>query len=117
MSARSSSLSGAKILIAVAVHQFDLFGGFVVALRRPQNIGTQPIRRAAVDVGDHFQRQVVTGEIGQRARFEEEPLISQIVGQAAGAACAQSRQGAVGLAVHQINDGKPRRHLRARGAL
>ena len=59
----------------------------------------------------------MTAEIGQRARFEQEPLVAQFVGKIGGAGRAQRRQRPVGLAVHQIDDGKPRRHLGARRAL
>ena len=59
----------------------------------------------------------MAAEIGQRARFKQQALVAQFVGEVGGAGGAQRRQRPVGLAVHQINDRKPRRDLRARGAL
>ena len=60
----------------------------------------------------------MAADVGQRARFEQQPLHRALsFGQFAAAARLQRRQRPVGLAVHQIDDGKPRRHLRARRAL
>ena len=59
----------------------------------------------------------MTAEIGQRPRFEKQPLIAEFVGEIGRARGAQEREGAVGLAVHQIDYGQSRRHLRARSTL
>ena len=68
-------------------------------------------------MGDDFEREIVAPEIGQRARFEKQPLIAQFIGEIGGTRGAQDRKRAVGLSVHQINHGQPRRHLRACRAL
>ena len=70
-----------------------------------------------MDVGDDFQRQIVPAGLRQRARFQQQPLVAQFVGEPLGAGRAQRGERAVGLAVHQVDDGEARGDLRARRAL
>ena len=69
------------------------------------------------DIGDHFERQVVAADVGQRARFEQQPLVAQLVVDSRRCGSRAASRAPVGLAVHQIDDRQPRRDLRARGAL
>ena len=85
--------------------------------RRPVDVGAQPQRLAALEAGDHLEREIVAADIGQRARLDHQPRHADLVGEVGGAGGPQHGLRLVRLAVHQIDHGEPRRHLRARGAL
>ena len=85
--------------------------------RRPVDVGAQPQRLAALEAGDHLEREIVAADVGQRARLDHQPRHADLVGEVGGAGRAQHGLRLVRLVVHQIDHGKPRRHLGARGAL
>ena len=70
-----------ELLPALAVEQLDVLGRLAPALGRPQDVGAQPLRLRPLDLGDHFEREIVAADIGQRARLEQQPLLAQFVGK------------------------------------
>ncbi len=56
-------------------------------------------------------------DVALGARLEEQPLLPQFAGEIGDPGGAQRRDRAVRLAVGQVDHGKARRDLRARGAL
>ena len=106
-----------EALPAVAVQQLDVLGRLLPVPRRPVDVGAEPQRLAALEAGDHLEREIVAADIGQRAGLDHQPRHADLVGEVGGAGRAQHRLRLVRLVVHQIDHRKPRRHLRARGAL
>ena len=94
-----------------------MLGRLLPVARRPVDVGAQPQQLAALEAGDHLEREIVAADIGQRARLDHQPRHADLVGKVGGAGRAQHRLRLVRLVVHQIDHRKPRRHLRARGAL
>src|SRR5581483_6490367 len=64
-----------EFLPALAVEQLDLLGRLAPFARRPQDIGAQADRLAALDAADDFERQIVPAGLRQRARFEQQALL------------------------------------------
>ena len=59
----------------------------------------------------------MAADIGERASLQQQALVAQLVVQVGDAGGAQHRQSPIGLAIHQIDDGKSRRDLRTRRTL
>ncbi len=59
----------------------------------------------------------MAAEVGKRARFQQQALVAQIIGQLAAAGRPQGRERAIRLAVHQIDGREAGGDLRPRGAL
>src|SRR5258705_219972 len=55
-------VQGFEVAPAIGVIQFDLFGCLAPAPRRPVNVGAQPDRFAAGDVGDDLEREAVASD-------------------------------------------------------
>jgi hypothetical protein len=102
---------------ALAVEELDLLGRLAPALCRPQDVGAQPDRFAGLDIGSHLERKIVTAQLRERARLKQQALVAQLVREIGRACRPQGGERPLGLAVHQVDDREPRRHLRARGAL
>ena len=117
MSDFSCSLSGAKLLPAFAVEQFDLLRQLAPAPRRPVDVGAQPDRLAADQVGDDVEREIVPADVALRARLEQQPLLPQLAGEIGDARRAQRRERAVRLAVGEIDHRQARGDMRARRAV
>ena len=52
---------------------------------------------AALEIGDHFEREIVAADVGQRARLDQQALVAHLVGEVGGAGRAQHRQRRSGL--------------------
>jgi hypothetical protein len=76
-----------------------------------------PERHAALEAGDHLEREIVAANVAQRAGIDHQPRHANFVVEVSGTGRAQHRLRLVRLVVHQIDPSKPRRHLRPRGAL
>ena len=70
-----------------------------------------------LDIGDDVEREIVASDVALRARLQQQPLLAQFAGEVGDARGAKRGDGAVRLAVGQIDHGEPRRDLRARRAL
>ncbi len=102
---------------ALAVEQLDLLGRLAPALARPHDVRAQPDRHALLDIRDDLERDVVPPGIRQGARLEQQALIAQLIRELGGARRIEGGNRPVGLAIHQVDDREPRRHLGARGPL
>ena len=117
MSLFSAALERFEVAPAVGVIEFDLLGRLAPPPRRPVDIGAQPDRFAARDIGDDVEREVVASDVALRARLQQQPLLAQFAGEIGDAGRAKRGDGAIRLAVGQIDHREPRGDLRARGAL
>ena len=59
----------------------------------------------------------MAADVALRARFQQQPLLAQFAGKIGDPGGAQRRDGAIRLAVGQVDHGEARRDLRARRAL
>src|SRR5690349_20927183 len=82
----------------------------------PIDVGAQPDRFASADIGDDVERHVGAADIALRTAFEQKPLQPQFAGKIADPRALQRGDGAIGLAVHQIDHGETRSDLRSRRA-
>ena len=106
-----------EVAPAIGVIQFDLFGRLAPAPRRPVDVGAQPDRLAAGDIGDDIEREVMAADVALRARFQQQPLLTQFARKIGDAGGAKSRDGAIRLAVGEVDHGEARRDLGARRSL
>ena len=106
-----------EFLPAIAMQRLELLRRLRPLLRRPEDVGAQPGRLAALDIGDDLVGDVVPAEVGKRPRFKQQALVAQIVVEVGDARRAQRRQRILGFAVHHVDHREPRGDLRARRAL
>ncbi len=66
MSARSASVSGSK-LFQRSPYNSSMCSAACCSSRRPVNVGAEPERLAALDAGDHLEREIMAADVGQRA--------------------------------------------------